>query len=714
VRIFFLIIFWCCTNILLFAQEPGGEQKITENGRTFILYKVQPGETMYSISKRNSIEIQKLIEINPQLANGLKSGEVIKIPDNQSVLSVNKSNSNNKPSHFISHKVQRKETLYYISRKYGISIETLLEFNPGVTDLKKGDTLQIPQWKFGQEKTEPEKPITDGVGEKVSYHFVIQGETLYSISKKYGLSVNSILETNPEASLIKTGMRLIIPLERTYTGESKPEAQNYELHKIVRRETLYSISRKYSVSADRLVEINPSLKKSCKAGSVIRIPKGSRTGDTSVKVDDEKVVLPAEHKTTSEDRSGGLKSGDCLPDPPSSRDNKTYKVVMLLPLMISENKALNAELISTSGEAAKGFIENQSDTLRTGEKPINQMQFHGNSENFFHFYEGALLAIDSLQQMGIRVDFEIWDSEQKASKVKNFVSSGILNNADLIIGPVYPNEQKEISDFVIKKKIPLVSPLSPSDEQTKDNEFFFQVNPTREYTSEKTTEYIISTFRNGNIVILQTSNAGHEAEDAVSKLKSEMVTIGGKDNVTTIRLCNFRKDGYSGLRGMMEKERKNILVLPTTNEAEVSVVVSNIKTLAAEFDVAVIGNSRMPQLESIDPEHYHQGNLEFLTPYWPDPSKEVTRSFIHKFRIYFRADPDQYCIQGYDVTFFFVKALSDFGSDIGKCIYNEKAGLVQGTYHFSKSPSGGFINKGLSVIQYLPSYEIVRKKVYTE
>jgi ABC-type branched-subunit amino acid transport system substrate-binding protein len=279
---------------------------------------------------------------------------------------------------------------------------------------------------------------------------------------------------------------------------------------------------------------------------------------------------------------------------------------------------------------------------------------------------------------------------------------------------VYPNEQKEISDFVIKKKIPLVSPLSPSDEQTKDNEYFFQVNPTREYTSEKTNEYIISTFRNGNIVVLQTSNAAHEAEDEVSKLKRELETSGGKGFGTTIRLCNFRKDGYASLQGMMEKERKNILVLPTTNEAEVSVVVSNMKTLSAEFDVVVIGNSRMPQFESIDPEHYHLGNLEFLTPYWPDPGKEVTRSFIHKFRLYFRADPDQYSIQGYDVTFFFVKALSDFGSDIRRCIYNEKAGLVQGTYHFSKTSSGGFINKGLSVIQYKPSFEIVRKKFYPE
>jgi hypothetical protein len=92
-------------------------------------------------------------------------------------------------------------------------------------------------------------------------------------------------------------------------------------------------------------------------------------------------------------------------------------------------------------------------------------------------------------------------------------------------------------------------------------------------------------------------------------------------------------------------------------------------------------------------------------------NQTVTRSFINKFRLYYRTDPNQYSIQGYDVTFFFVKAFIDYGMDFRKCIAKENADLVQGTYRFSKLSSGGYFNKGLSVIQYLPSFEIVRKKV---
>jgi ABC-type branched-subunit amino acid transport system substrate-binding protein len=399
--------------------------------------------------------------------------------------------------------------------------------------------------------------------------------------------------------------------------------------------------------------------------------------------------------------------------PAAVREKNTLKVAILIPLMLSENKLLNHDIWGIQGENPVAEESLPSDTLRNNLNLSAQLQFHGNSENFLHFYEGALLAVDSLEQAGIRVELEVWDTEQKSSKVKNFISSGVLNNADLIIGPVYPNELKEIGDFAAKHKIPVVSPLSSSEEYTRENEYFFQINPSREFATVKTREYVVSAYRNCNIIVIQTSNSGNEAENEAAALRKALAEEAGNGK-TTIRTCNFRKDGYAGLRTMMVKEKKNVLVLPTVNEAEVSVVVSNMKNLSSEFDVVVIGNSRFPQFESIDPEHYHLSALEFLTPYWPDMNQQVPRSFVHNFRHYFRSDPNQYSIQGYDVTYFFVKALSDYGPGFAKCLANEKISLVQGTYRFHKFSSGGYINQGLSVVQYLPSFEIIRKMVIAE
>jgi LysM repeat protein/ABC-type branched-subunit amino acid transport system substrate-binding protein len=760
-----MLLFLLGALMELQAQEMGTGQKITENGKIYFLYKVQAGETLYSIGKRYNIGLPLLTEINPQVANGLRSGEILKIPVVEENLSTRNEPADNAPFHFISHKVQRKETLYFISRKYGISIDDILRYNPGMAQLKKGDIIRIPQWSASEnikDKTEKNTPVNEG---KNITHFVQPGETLYSISRKYGKSVAAILEINPESRELKPGMRLTIPSAQSDLKDTSLDSEGFQEHLIVAGETLYSISMKYDVSADRLVEINPSLQKKCKAGTIIKIPRqikntgrsesdkekegikhivksgetlyglsqdyqitmgdiirdnpflesrSPRVGDTLYIANSKKTGTINDKREFTDDRFVNGKSRECIPKSSYYSKSNSVKVAMLLPVMVSANKSLNEELLKDHERPGTEFSSVESDSLRTNKTLINNIQFQGNSENFIHFYEGVLLAVDSLQQMGINLELNVWDTEQKSSKVKGFVSSGVLKNADLIIGPVYPNEQKEISEFAEKNRIPVISPLSSSDEYTKDNAFFFQVNPPKEYISEKTNEYLISAYRNSNIVVLQTSSSGNEAEKEASGLKNELEKNNGSTKSTNISICNFRKDGYASLKEKLVKERKNVIVVPSGNEAEVSVVVSNMKTLVADYDITLVGNSRFPQFESINPEPYHDGQLEFLTPYWPDMSRSVTRSFVNKFRSYFKADPDQYSMQGYDVTFFFVKALSDFGPDFRNCISGEKAGLVQGTYHFSRLMSGGYLNKGLSVIQYLPSFEIVRKKVLAE
>jgi LysM repeat protein/ABC-type branched-subunit amino acid transport system substrate-binding protein len=760
VRTLLLLLLLLCTFTVLTAQEKESGQRITENGKTFILYKVQAKETLYSIGRKFNVGLQLLTEINPQVANGLKSGEVLKIPVVEENISVLPEPSDHKPVRFLSHKVQRKETLYFISRKYGVSVDDILQYNQGMTQLKKGETIRIPQWTTSDYKDE--RDVVD-IQEKDGdiTHIVKPGETLYSISRKYGKSVSAMLEQNPEAGNLKPGMRLTIPSGQSDIRKMAAVPGELQEHIVREGESLYSLSIQYDVSADRLIEINPALKKGCKTGMVIKIPvdtgksvknepSGAKSGSVHIvsggetlygisqnyqialsdiirdnpflenrplRVGDSlyiavrKKTIPENNKDIKGEKPGNINKRECEPNSVSPKE--TFKVAMLIPLMVGSNKSLNEELLQNQYKQENG-ITDDSDTIKTSGRLSSMIQFQGNSENYIHLYEGVLLAIDSLQQMGINLELNVWDTEQKSSKTKSIVSSGVLREADLIIGPVYPNEQKEISDYAEKNKIPIVSPLSPSDEYTKDNPFFFQVNPTKEYIAERTSEYVISAYRNSNIVVIQTSSSGNEAENELSRLKNIAEESKNNNHTTTISICNFRKDGYAGLKEQMVKERKNVIMVPSANEAEVSVVVSNMKTLSSEYDIILIGNSRFPQFESIKPEQYHQGQLEFLTPYWPDMSSPVTSSFVNKFRNYFRADPNQYSMQGYDVTFFFVKALSDFGPDFRNCISSEKAQLVQGTYHFSRLTSGGYLNNGLSVIQYLPSFEMVRKKVITD
>jgi len=149
----FIFVIWLgFAGLSVCAQNLPSGKKITENGKTFVLYKVQQGETLYSLGKRYQVDLQELTAVNPQLTKGLKAGMTIKIPVGGEPIRNSKPEAEQKPERILEHQVLKKETLYSISRKYGISIDQLLAFNPGKSKLKKGEILRIPQWSDPRKK----------------------------------------------------------------------------------------------------------------------------------------------------------------------------------------------------------------------------------------------------------------------------------------------------------------------------------------------------------------------------------------------------------------------------------------------------------------------------------------------------------------------------------------------------------------------------------
>lgn len=120
-----------------------------KNGKNFILHKVEPKETLYSISRKYKVEVAELKKINADIAGGLKIGQVMLIPYAGGKVA-SSPDSKTSSSSAKSHKVVSKETLYSISRKYNVSIEDIKKANPSIASkgIHPGDELVIPS-KYG-------------------------------------------------------------------------------------------------------------------------------------------------------------------------------------------------------------------------------------------------------------------------------------------------------------------------------------------------------------------------------------------------------------------------------------------------------------------------------------------------------------------------------------------------------------------------------------
>ncbi len=145
-----IVLVFLCVGELLFAQDitqkavQKSNNKINVNGSIVYLHKVEQGETLYAISKAYNVLIADIEASNDSLKTGLKAGMELKIPtlsDHK-----NKTISLDNSGKFILHTVEKKQTLYFISKKYNLNSEDIQKANPEISQgLKEGMVIKIPQ-----------------------------------------------------------------------------------------------------------------------------------------------------------------------------------------------------------------------------------------------------------------------------------------------------------------------------------------------------------------------------------------------------------------------------------------------------------------------------------------------------------------------------------------------------------------------------------------
>lgn len=181
-------------------------------------YKVKAGDTLYSISKKLDTSVVELKKLNNLSTNNLSVGQILKIPTK--IVDIGDTEL---------YQVKAGDSLYAIAKKYNISVNELKAINNLVNDnLAIGQLLNVPS----------------GLS-LVNTYVVDKGDTLYSIAKKFDISVNKLKEyNNLSNNLLSVGQKLIIPTldETTYV--------------VKKGDTIYSIAREFNTTVDKIKKLN--------------------------------------------------------------------------------------------------------------------------------------------------------------------------------------------------------------------------------------------------------------------------------------------------------------------------------------------------------------------------------------------------------------------------------------------------------------------------
>src|SRR5690554_809704 len=184
--------------------------KHTKNGSEYYVYTVEPGNTVYAISKLFSVEVDDLIKANPEAKSGLSIGQEIYVPIKKIDKRTARRSDIDIEGKYILHTTQRRETIFSISSQYGVSVNEVMALNPeSAQNLKVGDVIKIPVVSSTHTKEiflEPARNDTFMV------HQVQSGETIYGLAKEYGLSMDSLSRANDNFETgMKVGQWIVIP-----------------------------------------------------------------------------------------------------------------------------------------------------------------------------------------------------------------------------------------------------------------------------------------------------------------------------------------------------------------------------------------------------------------------------------------------------------------------------------------------------------------------
>ena len=229
-RLLLLTLITFC-SLSSFAQ-PGVAKEVVKEGKKYYEHKVEAGNTLWGLQRMYGVPVETIVAENPSLTDGLKVDQSVFIP----IIYDTEANVET----ISDYKVQKGETMYGISKKFNTTIDRLIELNPELTEgLQKGQVIKVPGLHTDSEEPEIEETIEmpieevpnpfivetsdeDGVVEEVQItfsdstvrHVVMAQETMYSISKRFMVSIDEIMKVNGlKSSTVKSGQVLIIPVK---------------------------------------------------------------------------------------------------------------------------------------------------------------------------------------------------------------------------------------------------------------------------------------------------------------------------------------------------------------------------------------------------------------------------------------------------------------------------------------------------------------------
>ena len=542
-----------------------------------------------------------------------------------------------KDNYFYNHTVIEGNTLFNLQKMYACPAEDILNANEGIErGLDVGEVVFIPVHK---------KTIT---------HIVSSNESIYSLSRLFSVPIDSIVKHNLiSRNELKIGQRLsikdaIIPILKEVSTNSEGNQKNipsndlttslnsnlmnddlFVLHTVQSQESLYTISKRYMVSINDLIELNNLKTSKISPNDVLKIKlKEENKGDI-----EQRNVPPSQKAETIQF--------------PSLKDKKSLSVALFLPFNLDSRSDINKSISNAAIE----------------------------------YYMGAKLAIDSLSDLGFKAEFFIYDYFDKTKSLQTILEQKSFLSTDLIIAPLHQKEAEIVAEWALKNNVKMIYSVTFSNFLFENKNAYAMVT-NNDILLEKLAAEMIRTKKDQQLVLVKSGNAADDLmyQHFLSAFRAEVAL---KYNSKIIE-ANY--DNYK----LFTKNGRSTCFIFLSNEKEKVIALLNHCKENELFQV--VGLKEWIEFKEINSEIKNKFSFYYMAPSYFSYNDPALKTFHKLYRKKYNSDLTKMACLGYDVVY---NASKYFMTD-----EVASRGLIS-NFSFVENPDGkGFQNTGCFLLKF--------------
>ena len=548
---------------------------------------------------------------------------------------------------------------------------------------------------FAQAETWP-KDTVDGV---VVYRYTVQkSEGLYRISKNFNVSQEELVRLNPtlQTEGLKFGQVILVPVK-----EEQPAAADSSMvkHVIEPKETLYSISKRYGVSVAQLQVANPEVSKNMPIGATLLIPARAAEGAT-LPVPQTQAEAPKMDAPQPQSEAPKVETPKAEAEAPTIEAPKADEVVLPAPKLQADSLTAVQQVATDSMVEHPLLLPYDSSIISALPLRIAYLlpfqveaaKRDGQMDRFIDFYEGALLAIYEAQACGQHFEIFTYDVQKSDIAIQKVLKKGEMQNLDAIIGPAYPAQVSHAALFAKQNRIPCIIPFTNKVSGLEHNPYLMQFNPSAQKEAEAAVR-LLSAHKDSLQLVFVDPQAS-EVSPFVSTLREKALAAGF--TTADIALQTIINDS---LTTILKQDKKNILVFNSDKYVSVNAVMSKVVNQKKGHSLALFGryswqHEKCP-IEMVYVSIFHEPNTAHMASY----EALYKQYFGHALS----SLQPRYDLLGYDLTKAVIRhlllsqqAVSD--QDKQHVFAEEHIGLQSDIHYERASEEGGLENIGIKLI----------------